>query len=353
MFGNITNTLQQATGMVVAMAKVKPRYIRNSLARYIASPKKTSDAVLEKSAWMKSNQDSSIYEISNSINEVILNPSTFQKFKTFTKKHTYFLQAHAQNIVNAVVWQGAYDQSTEQGMDDKAAIKYADSVVRTTQGSNRPEDMSRFETGTKTELLFKQFVGYFNMLANLNTGELMKIQRQVGLKKGAGKAFYIYMMGLAIPAILSDAIVMAMSGKGLDQDDDDEYLDDILKSFFGSQFKTIAATIPYGGQFMTAAYNRAFTDSRADDRMSLSPAISVLEGAVGTPVEVYKNIAGDVDNEKKITKDALTLLGVITGLPTGPVGKPVGYLMDVQSGKAEPTGPIDFTRGLMTGKAGQ
>jgi hypothetical protein len=87
--------------------------------------------------------------------------------------------------------------------------------------------------------------------------------------------------------------------------------------------------------------------------MSLSPAISVLEGAVGTPVEVYKNIAGDVDNEKKITKDALTLLGVITGLPTGPVGKPVGYLMDVQSGKAEPTGPIDFTRGLMTGKAGQ
>ena len=353
MFGNITNTLQQMTGMVVAMTKVKPKYVRNALVRYLQSPKKNTAQIHEKSAWMKDNQDNSIYDLSNSINEILLNPTTFQKFKDFSRKHTYFLQSHAQNIVNSVVWQGAYDQAVEQKMTEKEAVRFADSVVRTTQGTNRPEDISRFETGTKTELLFKQFVGYFNMLANLNAGELMKISRQVGLKKGAGRAFYIYMMGLAVPAILADAIVMAMAGKGLDQDDDDEYLDDILKSFFGSQFKTITATIPYGGQFLTAAYNKAFTPSKADDRVSLSPAISVLEGAVGAPIELYKRIADDASNEKKLTKDALTLLGVMTGLPTGPVGKPVGYLMDVQSGKAEPTGPVDFTRGLVTGRSGQ
>lgn len=353
MFGNITNTLQQTTGLVVAMTKVKPKYVRNALVRYLQSPKKNTSAIHEKSAWMKDNQDNSIYDLSNSINEVLLNPTTFEKFKDFSRKHTYFLQSHAQNIVNSVVWQAAYDQSIERKMTDKEAVRFADSVVRTTQGTNRPEDISRFETGTKTELLFKQFVGYFNMLANLNAGELMKISRQVGLKKGAGRGFYIYMMGLAVPAILADAIVIAMAGKGLDQDDDDEYLDDILKSFFGSQFKTITATIPYVGQFMTAAYNKAFTPSKADDRVSLSPAISVLEGAYGAPAELYKRIADDANNEKKLTKDALTLIGVMTGLPTGPVGKPVGYLMDVQSGKAEPTGPVDFTRGLVTGRSGQ
>ena len=353
MFGNVTNTLQQMTGLVVAMTKVKPKHVRNALVRYLQSPKKNTSQIHEKSAWMKDNQDNSIYDLSNSINEVLLNPSTFEKFKDFTRKHTYFLQSAAQNIVNSVVWQGAYDQAIEQEMTDKEAVRFADSVVRTTQGTNRPEDISRFETGTKTELLFKQFVGYFNMLANLNTGELMKISRQVGLKKGAGRGFYIYLMGLAIPAIIADAIVIAMAGKGLDQDDDDEYLDDILKSLFGSQFKTITATIPYGGQFATAAYNKAFTPSKADDRVSLSPAISVLEGAVGVPIELYKRIAGDANNEKKLTKDALTLIGVMTGLPTGPVGKPVGYVMDVQSGKAEPTGPVDFTRGLVTGRSGQ
>jgi len=147
-------------------------------------------------------------------------------------------------------------------------------------------------------------------------------------------------------------IVKAMSGKGFDEDDDDQYLDDALSAFFGSQFKTLAATVPYGGQLAVSAYNR-FNDQRYDDRLSLSPVISVLEGTAGVPYEVYKKIATDADNEKKITKDVLTLIGVMSSLPAGPIGKPVGYLMDVKAGKARPTGPIDFVRGMTTGKSGQ
>lgn len=351
MFLNITNSMQQLTGITVAGVKVKPRYLRNALATYLTTKGVTED-VVAKSEWMRSTMGQNTYETAKAIKEIIVQPSTFESLQEFGVKHTYFLQSAIQNVVNTVVWIGAYNQALESGMTEAQAIKDADSAVRTTQGTVNPEDVSRFETGTATARLFKQFVGYFNMLANLNAFEIQKISRETGLKKGAGRAFYVYMMGIAIPAFVSDLIVRAMAGNDFDEDDDDFYLDDLFRSFFGSQFKTVAATVPYGGALAVSAYNR-FNRQRYDDRLSLSPVLSILEGVAGTPYELYKNIAEDVDNEKRITKDALTLIGLMSTLPTGPIGKPVGYLMDVQSGRAEPTGPIDFARGLITGKPGQ
>lgn len=352
MFGNITNTLQQATGLIVAMSKVKPKYIRNAFARYVSSNKDNIESIMERSDWMKSTHGDNIFDIHSRINEILLNPSKLEDVQEFMRKHTYFLQSAAQNMVNTIVWSGAYEQAIENGMTEKEAVKEADSAVRTTQGTTNPEDISRYETGTATELLFKQFVSYFNMLANLNASELIRISREVGLRKGAGRALYLYMFGFMLPAFISDVIVKAM-GNGFDEDDDDNYLDDLLASFFGSQFKTFAATIPYGGQVAVAAYNKMFTDNPMDDRLSLSPAISIIESTVVAPAMIYQDIVDKGEIRKKSVKDALQFIGIMTGVPAGPVGRPAGYLMDVSSGKAEPTGPIDFARGLVTGKPGQ
>jgi hypothetical protein len=352
MFGNITNTLQQLTGLVVAATKIPPRHLRNALISYIAGPKSMTNSIMERSEWMRSTQGQNTFETAQAINNIIVQPTTFESMQQFTQKHTYFLQSATQNLVNTIVWTAGYNNAIEAGLTEEQAAKEADGKVRMTQGTVNAEDVSRFETGTQTERLFKQFVGYFNMLANLNAFELQKISREVGLKKGAGRAFYVYAMGIMLPAVLSEVIVMMMSGKGIDQDDDDDYLDDLLPAFFSSQIKTVAATVPFGGQLAVSAYNR-FNDQRYDDRLSLSPVLSVLEGTAGIPYELYKNIANDVDNKKKITKDVLMLLGVLSSLPVGPVGKPAGYLMDIESGKADPTGPVDFVRGMVTGKSGQ
>lgn len=352
MFGNVTNTLQQLTGVVVAGAKIKPKYLRNAVVSYISDMKNTATEIQNRSDWMRSTQGSNTFETAQAIQEILIQPSTFESIQDFMQRHTYFLQSATQNFVNNIVWMAGYNEALESGVSESEAVKSADSKVRMTQGTVNPEDVSRFETGTQTERLFKQFVGYFNMLANLNGFELQKIARETGLRKGAGRAFYVYSMGLMIPALLSEAIVRAMSGKGFDEDDDDNYLDDALSAFFGSQFKTIAATVPYGGQFAVSAYNR-FNSQRYDDRLSLSPVLNVLEGVAGTPYELYRNIAEDVDNEKKLTKDSLQLIGIMSSLPSGPIGRPVGYIMDVRSGRAQPTGPVDYARGLITGKSGQ
>jgi hypothetical protein len=249
------------------------------------------------------------------------------------------------------VWSGAYDQAKTDGMSENEAIKLADSVVRTTQGTNLPEDISKFETGTQVELLFKTYVSYFNMLTNLTASRINEVHRSVGLRKGAGELFYLYASVLAVPSAISMALRMGAAGL-VDEDDDDFYIDDVLANFFGYQLKTVAAGVPFAGQFAVAGINRVMTKNQLDDRLSLSPAISIAETMVGVPGAIAEQIIERGELSKKNVKDALTFIGVVSSLPIGVLGKPVGYIMDVESGKAEPTGPIDFTRGLVTGKPG-
>jgi len=104
----------------------------------------------------------------------------------------------------------------------------------------------------------------------------------------------------------------------------------------------------YNPQNSSSSVNR-FNDKVYDDRVALSPAVNTLEGVVGTPYSVYQAIAND-GSKKRAVKDVLSAIGVLTGYPAGALSRPIGYGIDVYEGDAEPTGPIDFTRGLVTGR---
>ncbi len=348
---NVVNSLEQFGGLAVAAAKVKPKYIRTSLINYMSNGPAMVDDIMIKSDFMRSINGENIYDIHNAINEIIVKPTKTQEFQDFARKNVYVLQSATQNIVNTIVWSGAYAEAKDSGVSENEAIKLADSVVRTTQGTNLPEDISKFETGSQTELLFKTYVSYFNMLTNLAASRVNEIERSVGLRKGAGELFYLYAAVLAVPSAISMALRLGAAGV-VDEDDDDFYIDDLLANFFGYQLKTVAAGIPYAGQFAVAGINRVMTKNQLDDRVSLSPAVSILENMVTVPGAVAEQIIERGELSKKNVKDALTFMGVVSSLPIGVLGKPVGYIMDVESGKAEPTGPIDFTRGLVTGKPG-
>ena len=305
--------------------------------------------ISEKSEMMQTRLGSSAQEIQMHIDDILLNPSKYEELRAFTQKHGYFLQTGTQNVVDQVVWIGAYEQAIEEGGSEKDAVRAADAAVRQTQGSMNPEDVSRLETGAPFFRLFTMFYSYFNMLANLYGTEFVKVQRDLGLKKGMGRLLYVYVFGFAIPAFLSELIVKAMAG-GIDEDDDDEYLDDLMSMFFGSQYRTATALVPAVGPLVNAAVNR-FNDKQYDDRISTSPAISMLESTTSAPYSVYKAVEGE-GSKKRAIRDTLTAVGMLSGVPVAPLGKPLGYLADVSEGKAEPTGPVDFARGLVTGKAG-
>lgn len=347
MFANLSNTLQQVTGISSALVRVKPSYMGAALWRYVRDPKGTADAVAGLSPFMSTRTSTLAYETRQTIEQMLLNPSKYEKLRDFASRHAYFMQTAAQNVVDTVAWAAAYDQALANGEAEIDAIRIADSVIRETQGSLAPEDVSRFETGTPFTRLFTQFYSYFNTQANLLGSEVQTVARTVGLKRGLGRLFYVYIFGFAIPALLADAIATAMRG-GLEDDEEDGYLDELFGWFFLGQVRFGVAAVPVVGQAANAVIG-GFTSAPYDDRVSTSPAISVIEAGARVPYEVYKSAFEGDEFSRRDVRDTLNLLGIITGLPLGALGRPVGYATGVAQGDVVPTGPADAARGLITG----
>jgi hypothetical protein len=109
------------------------------------------------------------------------------------------------------------------------------------------------------------------------------------------------------------------------------------------------ALVPVVGQTVNALAN-TFNKKPYDDRISTSPAISMIESAVSVPSDVYRLAAGN-GSPTKTVRDVASLISLTVGVPASAVARPAAYLTDVQTGKARPTGPVDITRGAITGAA--
>lgn len=350
MAGNVINTLQQFTGLSIAKVKVKPQYLRNSLWNYMHNPKQVASDVVEQSDFMKTRTTTHIIEVQRNIDELLLNQNNYEKAIEYARKHGYFLQVGTQNIVDMVVWPAAYDQSVAQGNEHNQAVRDADAAVRLTQGDFSPENVSNIEAGTAFFRAFTMFYSYFNMQANLLGTEFSKVARDLGLKRGAGRMFYVYLFGFMIPAVVSELIMKSLSGEDWDKDDDG-YMDDVLAMFFGAQFRTATAMLPFVGQALNVAVNK-FNKKWYDDDIRTSPAITMIESAVSSPHSVYKALFDD-GSKRSAIRDVLSLIGLLTGAPVMPLSKPLGYLSDVSEGNVFPEDNLDFTRGLITGRSGK
>lgn len=355
MFTNISNTLQQVTGFLTAMAKLKADGLESQLTRstalYITNPRKMARSVAAASPFMASRMDNEISAINGAMNDILLDPSLYEKSQAWALKHSYFLQSAMANTMEPIIWTAGYNAALAKNLDDAEAVKYADSLIRQTQGSTLPEDVSRIETGPAYARVFTQFVGYFNMMGNTNATALKQIAQEQGLRKGAGKALGILTLGMLAPLWVAEAIAIAMRG-GPEDKDDDGYLDDWLAAVLGmGTIKGSLAMVPFIGQLANAAINR-FNSNPADDKMSLSPAVSLLESAVGVPLDVYNAIADpDKLNARNAVRDVASAISIVTGLPAIAFARPIGYLAGMEDDKITPTGPGDLVRGLVTGAA--
>lgn len=347
MFANLSNTAQQVTGFSNLALRVKKRNLQSAMWKYFRNPKGVAEAVAGLSSFMSTRTTGQVFEARQTIEQMLLNPNKYEKLRDFSARHAYFFQTAAQNFTDIIGWSAAYDQAVAEGQDDAEAIRFADSVIRETQGSMAPEDVSRAETGPAFMRMFTQFWSYFNNQANLLGTEFQQVARGVGVRKGAGRLFYIYLMGYAVPALMADAIAVMFRG-GLDDDEDDGYLDELLQWFFMGQVKFGLAAVPVVGQVTNAAIG-AFTDVPYDDRVSVSPAVSVVESGARLPAEVYQTLVEGESFNRRDVRDLMNMLGIISGTPIGALGRPVSYGVGVAQGDIEPTGPVDVARGLVTG----
>jgi hypothetical protein len=349
MFANVINTAQQLVGGPIAAAvRVKPSRLGQALWRFMRNPSEVTTAATNLSTALAVRMDNQIMETRQNINEIIdLDPNALGSARRWAIRHGYFMQSAVQNIMDPIMWTAAFDQATSEGQSTADAVRFADSVLRETQGSWNPEDVSRLETGSPFVRMFTQFGGWANMLANLNATEAQIVARGVGVRKGAGRLFYVYLMGFAAQALVGQAIADLMRG-GWDDDEEDGYLDEALNWFFSSQLKLGLSAIPVAGPLANVALG-GFTEARFDDRLSVSPVLSVVEGGLLAPASVYDSVVNGEKFNRTDVRNVLTLLGLVSGLPVLPLAKPLGYTADVANGGVEPTGPLDAARGAITG----
>ena len=349
MFANLSNTVQQITGFSLAAVKVKPSLMMKATASFIAEPKAMKERVATASEYMRNRMLNEAAAMNDAVEQILVNATKLEKAKDWVQHHAYFLQVAVDNTMSPIIWTAAYNQAIEQKMSHKDAVRFADGVIRQTQGTSLPEDISRFESGPAYARLFTQFIGYFNMMANTNATVMKQIADEMGLRKGAGKLLYVALAGLLVPIWVAEAIAQAFRG-GPDDEDDDGYLDDWLMAVFGlGTLRGMVAQVPIVGQLAQLAVNR-FNDNPADDKFSLSPAVSLIESAVSSPASVYMAIVEEGSAQKAV-RDVAAAATLITGLPIYTAARPAGYLAGMADGRIEPTGPVDLARGLVTGVA--
>ena len=361
MFANFQNAVQQFTGNFPSLIKVEGKYMRSGLKQYYMNPAKTQEIIAELSPFMDQRQNNQMFDIQDTLNDLIINPDKFEKINAWTNKHAYFIQQAFQNQVDSVVWIGSYNQflankpmSMPDAVAQKEAIAQADANVRMTQDSLQPEDRAAFQTDTPLVQSLLQFTSYFNMMANLNDTNYKKMVNDMGYKitgKGSGRLIYTFMFGLYLPAVVSGVIVNFFGGN-LNDADEDGYLDEIFELLFFEPLRFGLAFIP-GGNILPVPFN-VLNDKPYDDRISTSPSISTLESSTTGTVRALQAV---LDPKKDVTgknvKDVFTLLSLISNYPLTILGRPLGYLQDVGTGRVEPEGPIDFIRGVVTGKSGR
>lgn len=344
---SLMTAAEQLTHVPAVALRVKPSSLARGLWEFTRAPKQTAAEIHGKSDYMATRESAGLMEVRRAIEHIMLDPTVAQRAGAWMNEHAMFLTRAIQHVEDHVTWGGAYDEAVRGGMDETAAVRHADAVVREVLGAFEPESISRFEASAPVVKLFSMFYSFFNTKANfLKTDVTNVVREDIGLGPKAAKLAAVYTFGFLLPAVMATGIKHALSGQPFDKDDDGSW-DDVFRLFFGSQLEQGGRMIPVAGPLAEFSIEHVIGGKPAD--LVSSPALGLLQQAAQVPGDVLKVATQGEITRGEIT-DLFTLIGLVTGTPARPLAKPLGYLTDVQKGRVQPTGPLDFARGIVTGR---
>ena len=330
---SLPNALQQFTGLGNSTIYVPGGRMRAAAWDRISGRLKKSDVVAV-SDFMRERLLGQSADVRADI-DLMLDPSKWGTAKRVSDRYAMVLQRFTQGEVDLVTWAAARTEALSKGRTEAQAVSDADSAVRLAQGSGDSIDTAKVEASTPFVRLFLQFHTYFNTVLN-----------QIAAAQGLDGKAVATLRGLVVPTLLSGLIAAWFNGDDLDDEDGDGWiLDEAGWWLIGNQAKGAAALIPGG-----SAVARLMS-TRDGERASVAPAVDLLKRAYDGAREAAEAAAGDPMSGADVRN--LFLLMSLGGVPMTPVGRAAGYQTDVGSGKVQPTGGIDYLRGLVTGTAGE
>ena len=344
MMGNISNAIQNYTSFPIAIREVGARSFARAFVRSMVNPRQTFNEIREMSSYMRGRQNVNDIVVTQQINTVVLRRGHYKRLLDVADRYGYIFQRITQNQVDNITWLAAYNNAVESGKNEEAAIKSADAIVRRSMGSLNPEDISAIESGSEASKLFLKFYSWFNNLANYVGTDAAKIIRDSGWK-GTPQLFYLYVMAVAMPAVLGDLVTKAMGDRLPEDDDDDgQALDDWIAWATGSQVRFASAMIPFGGTMGNALVSYS-NDESYDDRITVTPFVQQFER---TARFVSKTAKGKYRDDSQQVRDGLSAIGFMTGLPLSQPAKPASFIADVAEGDVDPD-TLEYIRGLIGG----
>ncbi|MCH9838682.1 hypothetical protein K0U83_23665, partial [bacterium] len=376
MAGNLVNAAQQFTGLSVAAGIIKPHYLAKHLNTFRVDGVRIREYIAGKDPYMAERFKSGVIDFSIELDKILTDKSTLRMLEEQATRYGYTFQQVFQNLLDPVIWMAAeeqfkagpdwqtvYKNNEHLGHDtaveraDAAAVYYASSVIRMTQTAMDPASLSAIEASNAIGKAILKFYSYFNSMLNFSETEFKLAAEEIGWSHRAGKAFYLYLTIIMVPAVAAKAIAMAAGGDLDEFEEEDDFVAKMAELFIVSQAEYVAGFIP-GGSGVFRAVKGQFTDVQYDDRLTFSPTVSVVEGALQGTARLIKDAVqyydeGEVARDgSRIIKDLLNAFALATGLPTNWFSKPLQYLQKVEEGRAEPEGVVDFVQGLLTGRDG-
>jgi hypothetical protein len=348
-FLNARNTLMMFHGIPMAMSKEIPAsYTARGFLSYMQDAKGTQEMISEKSPWMSSRFNDRSTTMRKTLYDIANGTGTASDIKKYIVANSFFTQHAVQNVVDVGMWKASYDHAISQGHAEDQAIAKADAVISQTQHNMEPISISSAEHTTPLVKSLLGFYSFQNLKLNLQAGEYYKALKFQGIKQAAFRALPIFAYTSAIPAMMMTTAAIALSGKAWDESGDGAW--QAFASKVGQNIgRDTLAEIPIVGSMVDSMLHEKRKGEA--DRLN-SPALDALYAGIHAPGEIKNAIHSGKWDDKSI-KDSLTLMSLISGVPVTPLAKPVSYLNQVNSGNAHPTGPIDFTRGLITGQKGR
>lgn len=360
---NLSNTLQQVTGLVVAMTKLTPGSVAQGLL--LATDRGMRDRMKELSPYMANRLADSESGLRATMQDILLSPehkttatgkgaAVYMKGRRWAMQHAYWMQKKAQNIIDQAVWLGSFRKSVSEGLSEAEAVKKADRDVIETQSSYDTIDLTNIKKSNSFVRAITMFGSYFYSIASLIYSEWVR----AGNRPDGGmlRKFYVLTTAFILPNIIADAISKAMGRDDIFSSEDDNESESYefwskrwFDTVFLSQARGALGMVPILGQIINSYINEALGKNYYTDTRFNSPVFTVMS-AFADSTETL--LTPDEDFTYKDIRNFLQGLAAVTGFSfAAPAGRTLSYWYGDQTDDINPTGTADYVFGLITGRA--
>lgn len=331
----VTSALMQTLGYTITVNELGPTYAARGLRDAFGNPlrlRQTWEFITERSAMMRDRLTTYDRDVRDYA----------RRSRFSVDDSAWFLFIGYMDLgVSVPTWLGAYRKAMDGKLsnitagDERAAVDYADSVVRTTQAAGGAKDLASIQRGGELQRLFTMFCSSMSVLFNQFAKSIHGFQMDHDVPRLVASAALLWLLPPMLEALIR--------GRGPD-DDDESWAGWLARTELLYPLGTVV-----GLRDVASAVDWALVTGRADFRGS--PAFDVPERTVGALLAIARAADPDAEVSRANVEDMVLTVGYFAKLPARQAWTTLEYFHDWMTGRTDaPSNPVDaLWRAMMTG----